>query len=59
MQIKHRRWQLLTWLLMTLCNSSVHFEYLLFADDTNAFLSGNNITDLYSTMSIEFEKLAV
>ena len=41
-----------------MCNSSDHLEYLLFADDTNVFLSGNNITELYSTMNTEFEKLA-
>ena len=29
-----------------LYNSSDHLEYLLFADDTNVFLSGNNITEL-------------
>ena len=41
-----------------LYNSSDHLEYLLFADDTNVFLSGNNITELYSTMNTELEKLA-
>ena len=41
-----------------LCNSSDHLEYLLFADDTNVFLSGNNLTELNSTMNTELEKLA-
>ena len=41
-----------------LCNFSDHLEYLLFADDTNVFLSGNNISELYSTMNTELEKLA-
>ena len=41
-----------------LCNSSDHLEYLLFADDTNVFLSGNNITELNSTMNTGLEKLA-
>ena len=41
-----------------LSNSSDHLEYLLFADNTHVFLSGNNITELFSTMNTELEKLA-
>jgi len=31
---------------------------ILFADDTNTFISGNNITDICNTLNTELNKLA-
>ena len=40
-----------------MCKSSENLEFLLFADDTNVFLSGYNIDELYSTMNSELTKI--
>ena len=40
-----------------MCNSSENLEFLLFADDTNVFLSGYNIDEHYSTMNSELTKI--
>ena len=36
-----------------LCNVSQVVQFILFADDTNILLSGNNLTDLFDTLNKE------
>ena len=41
-----------------MCNSSECLEFLLFADDTNVFISGDDITELFSVMNKELMGVA-
>ena len=40
-----------------MCNSSDILEFLLFADDTNVFVSGMDVDELYSIMNNELLKV--
>ena len=42
-----------------IANISDILYLILFADDTNAFLSGKNINQMISTMNVELEKLSI
>ena len=42
-----------------LCNVSTVLKYVLFADDTNLFISGNDLKQLCSQLNIELDKLNV
>ncbi len=39
-------------------NVSVFFFSILFADDTNVFVAGNNLQELTTTVNIELDKLS-
>ena len=41
-----------------LCNSSEILEFLLFADDTNVFISGSDIVHMHNIMNTELVKVA-
>lgn len=42
-----------------ICNSSQLLTAVMFADDTNLFMCGKNIQDLFSSMNSELEKVSV
>ena len=47
---------LFTLYINDLCNVSVHFKYILFADDTHIFMSHENLNTLQVQFNNDFKK---